>query len=105
VPGSHLKRTFLIFFIRNNKGLLGLGTSGDNSFVTKVGDELLVLKNGRDPFILRAVGKGYEFEGMGSHIRIGDCYVYGAMTREFDVLVINYLNKSSGLVKRSAVKI
>lgn len=90
---------------RTDSGMLGLGPAGEPQFVrvedsngngtissngfsgTRVGDEIMILRGGRVPFILRPVKQSADCSGIGTHRLIGKCYVYGAMDKEFDGVV------------------
>ena len=92
--GSYAQRCYEAnlgrIMFRTESGLLGMGPVG--YFGTRIGDQIMVLRGGRVPFVLRPVRKGSPFLGIGTHRLIGDCYVYGAMEKQFDEKATNASN-------------
>lgn len=64
-----------IFRTRSGKLVVG-------PVAAKVGDQVVVLKGGRVPFVLRKVAADSDERKAGSHQLVGECYCYGLMNGE-----------------------
>lgn len=71
---------------QTESGKVGLAPVG--YFGTRTGDQIMVLRGGRVPFMLRPVRRTSKAWGTGTHRFIGECYMHGAMNKEHDKQVI-----------------